>query len=217
MPTISTEDYIKTVYKLEARGERATTSALALQLGVADASISDMIKKLSKKGLLRYEKYRGVELTAKGEKMALSTLRRHRLWEMFLVKHLGYLWDEVHEEAERLEHVTSNELEKRLDKALGFPTVDPHGDPIPNSEGVVARSVGRALAECNIGDVVKVARVSDDNSEMLQHASEIGVALNSKLIVKEKKTFDGSMIVKVGSSHHFISREVAQAIFVHEA
>jgi DtxR family Mn-dependent transcriptional regulator len=214
MPNISTEDYIKAIYKLEGKGEKATTSALAGQLNVADASITDMIRKLSDRGLLHYEKYQGVELTTKGKKMALSILRRHRLWEMYLVKFLGYSWDKVHDEAERLEHITSEELEHRLDKALGFPTIDPHGDPIPTKDGVVLGKDDGRLSECEVGDVVEISRVSDDNSEILSHASQIGLALNSKLTIKEKKSFDGSLRVKIGSKHHFISKEVAQAIFV---
>lgn len=217
MPTISTEDYIKAVYKLQLKGGRPTTSALASQLEVADASITDMFKKLSEKGLLRYEKYRGVQLTAKGKKMALAILRRHRLWEMFLMNFLGYSWDKVHDEAERLEHVTSEELEHQLDKALGFPTVDPHGDPIPTKDGTLAGKDDGSLAECEVGDVVEISRVSDESSELLQHAAEIGLALNCKLTIKEKKTFDGSMVVKIGSKRQFISKEVAQAIFVMQA
>ncbi len=216
MKSISTEDYLKAAYKLEEKGVKVSTSALAAQLDVADASITDMIKKLSEKGLLRYEKYQGVELTAKGKKMALGILRRHRLWEMFLVEFLGYSWDKVHDEAERLEHVTSEELEHHLDKALGFPTSDPHGDPIPTKDGTVAGKEDASLSECNVGDVVKISRVSDESSELLQHAAEIGLGLNSKLMVKEKKSFDGSMIVKVGAKQQFISKQVAEAIFVQE-
>jgi DtxR family transcriptional regulator, Mn-dependent transcriptional regulator len=217
MSTISTEDYIKAVYKLEEDGEKATTSALAAQLDVADASISDMIKKLSDKGLLHYERYQGVQLTQKGRKMALSILRRHRLWEMYLVRFLGYSWDKVHDEAERLEHVTSDELEQHLDRTLGYPSVDPHGDPIPSKEGIVKGESGSSLTGCDVGDVVTILRVSDESSELLQHASQIGLALNSKLTVREKKAFDGSMVVKIGTKQQFISREVAQAIFVREA
>jgi DtxR family Mn-dependent transcriptional regulator len=215
--SISTEDYIKAAYKLEEKGVKVTTSALASELKVADASITDMVKRLSERGLLKYEKYQGVELTAQGKKMALATLRRHRLWEMFLVEHLGYSWDEVHDEAERLEHVTSEDLEHRLDEALGFPTVDPHGDPIPSKAGVVARAVHPALAECSVGDIVRISRVSDADSELLQHASEIGLALNSKLTVKEKKNFDGSMVVKIGMKQQFISKIMAEAIYVQPA
>lgn len=217
MSTISTEDYVKAVYKLEEDGQKATTSALAAHLQVADASITDMIKKLSEKGLVHYERYQGVALTAKGRKMALSILRRHRLWEMFLVAHLGYSWDKVHDEAERLEHVTSEDLERHLDETLGFPAVDPHGDPIPSKGGVVRNESGSALASCEVGDVVTIFRVSDVSSELLQHATRIGLALNSKLIIKEKKSFDGSMLVKIGSKQQFISKQVAEAIFVQDA
>ncbi len=214
MPTISTEDYIKVIYKLESRGERATTSALAAQLNVADASITDMLKKLSEKGLVRYERYQGVQLTGRGRKMALGILRRHRLWEMFLTQFLGYSWDKVHDEAERLEHVTSEELEHRIDEALGFPNVDPHGHPIPTKEGELAGTDDASLSECAVGDVVRISRVDDDDSQLLLHAAELGLALNSKLTVKEKKSFDGSMVVKIGTKHHFISKQVADAIFV---
>ena len=214
MANVSTEDYLKAIYKLEAKSEKATTSALALELDVADSSITDMVKKLSEKGWLRYEKYQGVELTAKGKRLALNILRRHRLWEMFLVEHLGYSWDEVHDEAERLEHVTSENLEHRLDEALGFPAIDPHGDPIPSKDGVVAGHDDVSLAQSDVGDVVRVARVSDESSELLLHASKIGLVLDSKLTIKEKKSFDGSMVVKVGTKSQMITREVAEAIFV---
>jgi DtxR family transcriptional regulator, Mn-dependent transcriptional regulator len=214
--SISTEDYLKAAYKLEEKGIKTTTSALAAELDVADASITAMIKKLSHKGLLKYKRYQGVELTTTGRKMALSILRRHRLWEMFLVKFLGYSWDAVHDEAERLEHVTSDDLEQRLDDALGFPTVDPHGDPIPNKRGDIAKSIDQSLAECAIGDSLRISRVSDENSAMLKHASAIGIRLHAKLTVMEKKIFDGSMLVKVGARSHFVSKGVAQAVFVHK-
>ena len=216
MANISTEDYIKTIYRLECRREKATTSGLAAQLGVADASITDMIKKLSDKGLLLYEPYQGVELTAKGRKMALSIVRRHRLWEMYLVTFLGFSWDQVHDEAERLEHVTSAELEASLDRALGYPASDPHGDPIPRVDGKLDRQELTALTECSPGDVVRVQRVSDDDPQMLQHATTLGLELNKKLTVKEKRKFDGSMIVKVGTKERFISVQMAQVIFVRQ-
>lgn len=214
MKNISTEDYVKAIYKIEAKAKKATTTALASELEVANASITDMVKKLSEKGLLRYERYQGVELTAKGRKMALSILRRHRLWEMFLVEHLGFSWDKVHDEAERLEHVTSEELERHLDKALGFPAIDPHGDPIPDKNGIVASSPDASLNRCTVGDVVRVVRVSDESSALLQHASKIGLGLNRKFAIKEKNEFDGSMMVKVGAKVQLVTREVAEAIFV---
>lgn len=214
MRTISTEDYIKAIYRLEREGEKVTTSALAGQLQLADASITDMIKKLSGKGLIRYERYQGVELTARGKQVALKIVRRHRLWEMYLVKFLGFSWDQVHDEAERLEHATSDEMEQRLDSALDFPTADPHGDPIPDAEGELAPPEYTALTEYSMGDIVKVLRVSDDDAMILQHATKLGLKLNKKLTVKEKRAFDGSMVVKVGTKEQFISQQMARAIFV---
>jgi DtxR family Mn-dependent transcriptional regulator len=214
MRTISTEDYIKAIYRLGHDGGNVTTSALAAQLQLADASITGMIKKLSDKGFVRYERYQGVVLTARGRRMALKIVRRHRLWEMYLVKFLGFSWDQVHDEAERLEHVTSDELERKLDSALGFPDSDPHGDPIPTVSGELDHPEYTALTEYDTGDVVRVLRVSDDDSQMLQHAAQLGIELNKKLVVKEKRSFDGSMVVKVGLKQQFISKEVAQAIFV---
>jgi DtxR family transcriptional regulator, Mn-dependent transcriptional regulator len=216
MRTINTEDYIKAIYKLTLDGERVTTSALATQLRVKDASITDMIKRLSDKGLIKYERYHGVTLSPRGRKMALGIVRRHRLWEMYLVTFLGFSWDKVHDEAERLEHVTSDDLEERLDAALGHPTTDPHGDPIPSAEGECELPDYTSLDEFAVGDVVTVQRVSDHDSAMLQHASKLGVELKKRITVKEKRAFDGSMIVKVGTRQQFISREMAEAIFVQE-
>jgi DtxR family Mn-dependent transcriptional regulator len=217
MQNIRTEDYIKAIYKLGGRGERVSTSALAGELKVADASITSMIKKLSDKGYVSYEPYRGVGLTRLGRQTALRIVRRHRLWEMFLVQYLGYSWDRVHDEAERLEHVMSDEMEKRLDRALGHPTHDPHGDPIPTVEGRVSGRSDATLFECEVGDVVRVSRVNDEDSDLLLHASGIGLALNSRIRVMEKKNFDGSMIVKLGTKQQFISRKVASAVFVEKA
>jgi DtxR family Mn-dependent transcriptional regulator len=217
MHNVSTEDYIKAVYRLEREGEKVTTSALAGRLQLADASITDMIKKLSDKGLIHYEPYRGVGLTVRGKRAALKIVRRHRLWEMYLVKFLGFSWDQVHDEAERLEHVTSDEMEKRLDSALGFPSVDPHGDPIPDADGILEHPEFKALTEFAVGDVVKVLRVSDDDTEMLQFATRVGLVLNKKLTVKEKMGFDGSMVVRVGGKEQFVSKEMASAIFVESA
>ena len=214
MQQASTEDYIKAVYKLEREGEKVATSSLAAQLQLTDASITDMVKKLSEKGLLKYEPYQGVGLTVKGRRMALRIVRRHRLWEMFLVKFLGFSWDQIHDEAERLEHVTSDELERRIDKALGYPAVDPHGDPIPSVDGDMDGTVYLPLANFGPGSAVRIHRVSDADPEILQHATKIGLALNTKLVVKEKMGFDGSMVVKVGSKQKFLSQQVAGAIFV---
>ena len=214
MKNISTEDYVKAIYKLERKGEKVTTSALALQLQLADASITDMLKKLSEKGLVHYARYRGAGLTATGRRAALKIVRRHRLWEMYLSRFLGFSWDKVHDEAERLEHVTSEDLERRLDEALGFPRSDPHGDPIPDAQGLIGALEATSLATCAPGDVVKVQRVSDADPHLLQHATKLGITLERKLAVKEKRNFDGSMVIRVGVKSEFISDQMARAIFV---
>lgn len=214
MTNRTTEDYIKNIFKLQKVGESVTTSELAANLQLSDPSVSDMIKRLSERGFVNYKPYRGVELTEPGKQMALKIVRRHRLWEMYLVKFLGYSWDQVHDEAERLEHVTSDDLERRLDEALGFPDVDPHGDPIPSANGELEHQEFTPLTTYEAGDVVRVLRVSDDDPQVLQHATRIGVKLNSRLTVREKIAFDGSMAVRVGRSVHFVSQRLAGSIFV---
>lgn len=214
MANQSTEDYIKGVYKLQKNGKSVTTSELAEHLGLADASVTDMVKKLSMKKLLTHTPYRGVELTEDGRRLATKMMRRHRLWEMFLVKFLGYTWDAVHEEAERLEHVTSDEMELRLDRTLGYPRLDPHGDPIPTADGVVDAPALTVLSDVKEGDEVKIIRVSDDDAMLLQHAARLGLVLNKKLHIKEKLSFDGSMKVRIGNKDHFISKQLADAVFV---
>ena len=179
--TRTTEDYLKAICMLEQRAERVSTSALAARLRLADASITDMLKKLSGKGLVRYERYRGVELTQAGRKVALKIMRRHRLWEMFLVKFLGFSWDQIHEEAERLEHVTSDLLEQRIDRVLGHPHVDPHGDPIPSADGVVKDHTLTTLAEASPGSVVVVTRVRDGSPEILRYMALLGIDLQKFL------------------------------------
>ncbi len=214
MQTITAEDYIKAVYKLEQKGAKVTTSALAAALRLSNPSITDMVKKLAEQGYLRYAPYHGVGLTAKGKRVAVTIVRRHRLWEMFLVQFLGYSWDRVHEEAEQLEHVTSDELEGKLDRALGWPSVDPHGDPIPTAEGKMMSQVGVPLAECSAGVFVRILRVSDHDRGILEHAAKIGLTLNRKVFIKERLEVDRSMVVRIGSKEKFLSEQLAQAIFV---
>jgi DtxR family Mn-dependent transcriptional regulator len=217
METITTQDYIKAIYRLETAGDRVTTSALAAQLGVSSASTTDMLKRLAEKAYVVYTPYKGVTLSAAGRLVALRIVRRHRLWEMFLVRHLGYSWDRVHEEAEMLEHVTSSELEEALDRALGHPATDPHGDGIPTATGQLSQTAYPPLARCAAGEIVRVRRVSDDNAHILQHAASLGVVLNRRLTIRKKMPFDGSMVVKVGKRECFISRQVADSIFVEPA
>jgi DtxR family Mn-dependent transcriptional regulator len=214
MENRSTEDYIKAIYQLEPDQGRVSTTALALRLGVSNASITGMLKSLSNRDLVRYKRYAGVSLSPAGRRMALRIVRRHRLWEMYLVRFLGYSWDRVHEEAERLEHVTSAELESQLDHVLGYPESDPHGDPIPRVEGTIRRRREKSLAECPLGIHVVVKRISDRNEEILRHASALGLRLQTPLQVKERRKFDGSMLVRVGRKNRQLSKALAEAVFV---
>jgi DtxR family Mn-dependent transcriptional regulator len=213
MHSQSTEDYLKAIHKLGAGTGEVTTSALARQLGIGDGSVTGMLKKLSAKKLIRYVPYRGVSLTAAGRRMAVTMTRRHRLWEIFLVRYLGYRWDEVHEEAERLEHATSDEMERRLNDMLGHPDTDPHGEPVPTAEGVVPPVKGRPLVEFAPGESVTIMRVSDGSSAILQHTSKLGLSLGTRLTIREKRAFDGSVVVRAGEGDIFLSREVAGSIF----
>jgi DtxR family transcriptional regulator, Mn-dependent transcriptional regulator len=213
----STEDYLRGIYKLSEAGGDVTTSALARHLGIGDGSVTGMVKKLAAKKLIRHVPYRGVSLTEAGRRTAVTMMRRHRLWEIFLVRHLGYGWDEVHDEAERLEHATSDEMERRLDEMLGRPDTDPHGEPVPTADGRLAPLKGKPLRDFSPGARLSVIRVRDDSSAILQHAAKLGVSLGTRLTVREKRGFDGSMVVAVGRHERFLSREVAAAIFAEKS
>lgn len=214
MPSEQVENYLKNIYKLQESEGKVTTSLLSEKLQISPPSVSEMIKKLSEEGSLRYTPYRGVELTEQGRRKALRIIRRHRLWELFLVEVLKYNWEEIDEEAERLEHITSEKLEQRLDAALGYPTKDPHGDAIPTPDGRVTIVNRKTLAQAKPGKFVTVMRVSDEDPDILKYASKLGIALRKKIKVKEKINFDGSLRVEIGGKERFISAKLAQNIFV---
>jgi DtxR family Mn-dependent transcriptional regulator len=214
MASENVEDYLKSIYKLQEGGGRVSTSSLSEWLGVSAPSVTEMIKKLAEEGILTYAPYKGVELTAEGRKRALKILRRHRLWELFLVEVLNYPWHEIHDEADRLEHFTSEKLERRLDEALGFPRKDPHGDVIPTIDGSIEPVKYRPLSEVGSGETVTVARVNDASSQVLQYASRLGIGLKKKIKVKEHVEFDGSLRVEIGRKEKFVSAKLAENIFV---
>ena len=217
MPTSNIEDYLKQIYKLQSSEKRVTTSSLADRLSIAPASVTDMVKKLSEQGLLRHTPYRGVELTEKGRKHALRIVRRHRLWEVLLVELLHFSWDKIDNEAERLEHSTSEELERKIDEVLGYPKTDPHGDPIPTEDGELRESTYKSLADIEPGETCKIIRVSDSSPEVLQYATKLGLSLKKKMVVVERVKFDGSLRVRVGSKECFVSEKLANNIFVERA
>jgi DtxR family transcriptional regulator, Mn-dependent transcriptional regulator len=210
------EDYLKTVYLLHERAGAATTTGIAAALEVTPASVTGMIKKLAELKLVRHTPYQGVELTRSGEKIALEIVRHHRLLELFLIEALGYSWDEVHAEADVLEHVISEEFEDRIAARLGNPMVDPHGDPIPTKGGTIAVVKERALLTMQPGESAQITHLNDSNSEMLRYAASLGLTPTTRLTLIEVEPFGGSLRVKVGKAEHAIGRELAAQIFVTE-
>jgi DtxR family transcriptional regulator, Mn-dependent transcriptional regulator len=214
MPSEQIENYLKNIYKIQSVEGKVSTSSLSEKLQISPASVSEMVKKLADGGSLTHTPYKGVELTESGKRTALKIVRKHRLWEMFLVEVLHFGWDEIDEEAEKFEHIMSDKMEDKIDEVLGFPSVDPHGDPIPTKSGTVKTARSFALAEVEEGSNVRVVRVNDDNAELLQYASSIGLSLNKKFTVKQRMKFDNSLIIKIGSKDLTISATLAENIFV---
>ncbi|HWP82119.1 MAG TPA: metal-dependent transcriptional regulator [Bacteroidota bacterium] len=214
MPSEQVENYLKNIFKLQEEGGKVTTSSLSTRLQVSAASVSEMIRKLAEEGSVRHTPYKGVELTEEGRKKALRIIRRHRLWELFLVEVLKYDWDQIDEEAERLEHITSERLERRIDEILGYPDRDPHGHVIPTAEGSLDDRQHPELATVKVGATVGVVRVSDESPELLQYLSKLGITLGTRLRVIERIEFDGSLRVEIGDSEQFISPKLAENIFV---
>ena len=217
MPSHTEENYLKTIYKLaEAEPDHdVSTNRIAAALTTRAASVTDMLRRLADKELLRYEKYRGVQLTLEGRRLALLTVRKHRLWEVFLVQQLGFNWDEVHEVAEELEHVQSPLLMRRLDEFLNFPTFDPHGDPIPAEDGAVRRPVHRLLADLDVGEQGTLAAVKDTSAPFLQYLDKVGLCLGLKLKVLDKVAFDNSLELRINRERTvLISAEVGRNLFV---
>ena len=214
-PSEAVENYAKAIYSLQRRtGEPVATNDLADRLHVTPASASGMIKKLADQGLAEHIPYRGVQLTDEGEQVALEVLRHHRLLELYLVEQLGVPWDRVHEEAEALEHVISEDLEARIAAKLGHPTHDPHGDPIPDARLKIDESTTRSLADLEPGDRGRFVRVSDSDPAMLRYLSERGVALGDALEVLDRQPFGGPLTVRFGDTLQVLGGDLAAAMRV---
>ena len=220
MPSHTEENYLKAVFKLadaEPDAAGVSTNRIAAALDTRAASVTDMLRRLADKGLLNYEKYRGVQLTEEGRRLALLTIRKHRLWEVFLVQHLGFSWDEVHDVAEELEHVESPLLMRRLDAFLGHPTLDPHGDPIPAEDGAMRRPTTRLLADLGAGDCCTLAAVKNTSAPFLQYLDKVGMQLGAVVEVLDKVTFDNSFEIRINRERTtLISAEVSRNLFVTE-
>jgi DtxR family transcriptional regulator, Mn-dependent transcriptional regulator len=214
-PSEAVENYAKAIYSLQHRtGEPVATNDLADRLQVTPASASGMIKKLADQGLVEHVPYRGVQLTHDGEQVALEVLRHHRLLELYLVEQLGVPWDRVHEEAEALEHVISEDLEARIAAKLGQPTHDPHGDPIPDAELHIDEGETRSLADLETGARGRFVRVSDSDPEMLRYLTERGVRLGDVFDVLERQPFGGPLSVRFGEKVHALGGALAAAMRV---
>ena len=212
--SVAVQDYAKAIYALETRDGAASTTALAERLNVRPASVSGMLHKLTALGLVVHEPYRGVRLTDRGRAVALEVIRHHRLLELFLVESLGMNWDEVHTEAERLEHVLSEQLEALIAAKLGNPTLDPHGDPIPSLELTIADDESRSLYLLEPGEHGTFVRVSDADPAMLRFLSERGIAPGARLEAIERQPFDGPLYVRVGDDVHVLGALLARAMRV---
>jgi DtxR family Mn-dependent transcriptional regulator len=208
------EDYLKAIYELQIRDGAASTSALASALHVAPASVSGMMRRLDAQGLISHEPYHGVHLTARGRRAALRTIRRHRMLETYLTQVLGFPWDAVHDEAERLEHAASDDLIERMAAALGYPTVDPHGAPIPSADGDVEEVRLRTLDELAVGDTVRMIRVSDRNPSLLRYLAEIALQPGAEVTLLARAPFDGPLTLRIGDAEIVVGSNLAAQVLV---
>ncbi len=216
MPSISKENYLKTVFiRNQSEKKPVSTTEIASRLEISNAATSEMARKLAESGLIKYEKYKGLQLTKKGEKIAIDVIRRHRLWELFLVKVLNLNWAEVHDEAEKLEHISSEKLIDKIDEFLNYPDFDPHGEPIPRKNGklpVIPET--KKLSEAEIGKKYQIAKVDDSSNELMNYLMKIGVKLNETVQVLEKLSFDNSLVIELNGQRINLSEKVTESIFV---
>lgn len=208
------ENYLKAIYRLGTDGSQVSTSQLARNMECTPASVTKMLQKLSALKLIEYQPYQGVRLTEAGNKVALEVVRHHRLLESYLAEVLGYSWDEVHAEAEELEHVISEEFENRIDKLLGHPTRDPHGHPIPAKDGSLPKDAFQPLWDISSGQNVIVRLVSDQSPEALRHLASIGIYPQVEIGVVGKAPFNGSLRIEVDNKRHSLSEDLARQIYV---
>ena len=215
MTTTAEENYLKAIFKIEEReGKAASTNAVAAAMQTTAASVTDMLKRLAEKGLIAYEKYRGVQLTEQGSQVAVALIRRHRLWEVFLVNKLGFAWDEVHDMAEQLEHVQGDILVTRLDAFLDYPQYDPHGDPIPNAEGRWTFRSQILLADLLPGAHGAITGVEDHSTPFLQYLDQLGLQIGTELLLLERMDYDQSVRLRVNDRELVLSEKVSRHLYV---
>ncbi len=213
--TTSEENYLKVIYHLSNLSPKGVnTNAIAAMLDTKASSVTDMLKKLSEKDWINYQKYQGVSLTDKGKLNAKIIVRKHRLWEVFLVEKLGFAWDEVHEVAEELEHIKSEKLINQLDQFLNFPSFDPHGDPIPNAKGEIIKIEKQLISEIEVGRTITCVGVKDTSVDFLQYLNKQNISLGTKIKVLEKEPFDGTLKIEINNSVLVISDKIATNLYV---
>ncbi|MEB0260217.1 MULTISPECIES: metal-dependent transcriptional regulator [unclassified Mucilaginibacter] len=214
MYTLAEENYLKAIYKLSMVAENVSTNQIAAELATKASSVTDMLRKLAEKLLINYTRYQGVSLTQTGEKVAVNIIRRHRLWEYFLVEKLNFKWDEVHEMAEEMEHISSTELIDRLDEFMGFPTRDPHGDPIPDSQGNFKQNDLKPISAVDVNVCGIISGVRDHSSVFLQYLEKQQLTIGKKITVKEIITYDNTVILQMDNKDLQISRDVANNLLI---
>ncbi|MEP2936661.1 MAG: metal-dependent transcriptional regulator [Gilvibacter sp.] len=215
MYSLSEENYLKAIYHLQGEtGEAVSTNAIADRMETKASSVTDMIKKLSEKTLVTYVKYQGVHLTEEGRLAALKVIRKHRLWEVFLVEKLQFTWDQVHAIAEQLEHIQSEQLIDRLNTFLGDPKFDPHGDPIPDKDGNFSEHHNKVLADLTDDDKGVCVGVKESDDQFLQYLNRHKIGIGSQITVLDKEEYDGSMLIQIAGKELFISGEIANNIYI---
>lgn len=216
MPSLTEENYLKAIFVLNHESQnKASTNAIAERMSTKASSVSDMLKRLNDKKLINYQKYQSAELTTSGEKIAIAIIRKHRLWEYFLVEKLSFGWDEVHDIAEQLEHIKSKELTNRLEEFLDFPVFDPHGDPIPDRNGIFPMELNETLSSYGENQETTVIGVKDHSTEFLSYLGVLSIELGTKIKIEKINEFDHSQeIIIDGKSNKHISKEVAENLFV---
>ena len=215
MITLAEENYLKAILSISLNKDgKVSTNAIANEIGTSAASVSDMLKKLQEKKFIKYEKYKGVELSESGQNKAINILRKHRLWETFLVNKLGFNWSEVHDVAEQLEHIQSSELIDRLDIFLEHPKFDPHGEPIPTREGEIASTNTTPLNELLVNTKGKIMGVSLDEKDFLDYLTKLNITIGTEITLLEKISFDKSLSIKIANTKQHISNDVAKHLLI---
>ncbi len=214
--TISKENYLKSIYTLaKGNGNFVSLTELSKELNVSKSAVTEMSKKLFLQGCIKYVKYKGIKILPKGKKIALKVIRKHRLWELFLLETLGLSWDEVHSEAEKLEHSSSDFLIDKIDEHLKYPKIDPHGEPIPDKNGNYRLEIKDfPMSNCEIGKQYKITRVNDRKEDLIRYLSQINIQLNKKIKIIDKLKFDNSIIIDIDGNIHSLSNKLVSNIYL---